>query len=82
MCVHRAQNKLAEAIQELNNIVGIFYSDVQSWLELADIYVTVTDFKSAAACLEEVAIIQPNSPLIHVRLAEVYYTLGITLCIC
>ena len=45
VCVFRCQNKLSEAIQELNSIVSAFYSDFQSWLELADIYITVSDFK-------------------------------------
>ena len=88
---------MKEAVDELNSIVSIFYSDAQSWLELADIYTSITDYKvyvqnnskllcspplcaqSAAVCLEEVVIIQSNSPLVHVRLAELYYTLGMNI---
>ena len=45
VCVFRSQNKLKEAIEELNSIVSVFYSDVQSWLELVDVYSTVSDYK-------------------------------------
>lgn len=45
VCVFRSQNKLKEAIEELNSIVSVFYSDAQSWLELVDIYSTVADYK-------------------------------------
>lgn len=38
--------------------------------------------QSAAVCLAEVAIIQANSPHVHTRLAEVYYTIGMTLISC
>lgn len=68
-------------MDELTAVVNIFYSDTQAWLELADIYTSVADYKSAAVCLEEVVIIQSNSSLAHVRLAEVYYTLGVC-CFC
>lgn len=76
VCVYRAQKKWKDAIDQLNSILSVFHADSQSWLELADIYTTLCDYKSASVCYEEIVILNPNSPVFHTRLAEIYYTLG------
>jgi tetratricopeptide (TPR) repeat protein len=76
VCVYRAQSNLKEAIEELHNIVKIFTSDVSSWLELAEIHLSLSDYQSAAFYYEELVLIEANNCHYHTRLADIYYTLG------
>lgn len=76
VCVHRAQSNLKEAIEELHKIVEIFTSDASSWLELAEISLTLSDYQSAAFYYEELVLIEPNNCHYHTRLADIYFTLG------
>lgn len=76
VCVYKAQGNIKEMIEHLNLILGVFQSDITSWLELAETYASLCDYQSSAYCYEEVILILPTNTSYHTRLAEVYYTQG------
>jgi hypothetical protein len=40
--VLRQQNKIDKCIEELTSFLDTFYSDLEGWLELADLYSSLT----------------------------------------
>lgn len=76
-CVLRAQGEPAETVLEaLNDYLGQQMSDVSGWYEMAQLRVSMGDFKGAAYALEQVILGCPLDSLIHRQLAEVYATMG------
>jgi len=77
-CVLRAQESSStEAILEaLNEYLGQQLSDVSGWYEMAQLRLSLADFKGAAYALEQVVLGSPLDPSVHVELAEVYATIG------
>jgi ER membrane protein complex subunit 2 len=75
-CALKGKGQMDEAIQALNDIITLYYQDQQTWTELAEIYIEVGDFSSAAFALEELIIISPLTVAYHTRLAEVLYSIG------
>jgi len=77
-CVLRAQKESsAEAILEaLNQYLGQQLSDVSGWYEMAQLRLSLADFKGAAYALEQVVLGSPLDAGIHCELAEVYATIG------
>mmetsp|Transcript_18575 Transcript_18575/g.18660 ORF Transcript_18575/g.18660 Transcript_18575/m.18660 type:complete len:305 (-) Transcript_18575:44-958(-) len=76
VCVYKAKGDIEGAIGQLNDILGIYQSDVSSWLELAELYISISNYSHAAFCFEELILINHAGVAYHIRLAEVYYTLG------
>uniref|UniRef100_A0A7S2S8F2 ER membrane protein complex subunit 2 n=1 Tax=Rhizochromulina marina TaxID=1034831 RepID=A0A7S2S8F2_9STRA len=76
ICILRADNKVQSAIHELNEYIKRFQADASAWQELADLYLSVAKYDSAAFCYEELILHNPMSHLLHCRLGEIYYTLG------
>lgn len=76
VCVYKAQGDIPAAVSQLNDILSVFQADTTSWLELAEIHISLSDYAAAAFCLEELVMIEPTSSAYHTRLAEVYYTIG------
>jgi len=72
----RAQGKVNEAVQELNKLVDQFSADATAWQELADLYLSLSKYDSAAFCFEELILHDPMNHLLHCRLGEIYFTLG------
>lgn len=72
----RSQGKPKEAIEALHAILKVFQADTASWLELADLHLSLCDYQSAAFCYEEVILVMPTSAPLYCRLAECLYTLG------
>lgn len=76
-CVARAQNKGAEEIiAALNDYLAQQLSDVSGWYEMAQLRMSLADFKGAAYALEQVVLGSPLDSDIHRELAEVYATIG------
>lgn len=77
-CVLRAQSDSStEAILEaLNDYLGQQLSDVSGWYEMAQLRLSLADFKGAAYALEQVVLGSPLDASVHVELAEVYATIG------
>jgi tetratricopeptide (TPR) repeat protein len=76
ICVHRAQGNIAEAISELHNVLKFFPGDGNTWTELAEIHLSLSDYAAAAHCYEELVLLNPTCAVTHCRLADIYYTLG------
>ena len=76
-CIARAQNKEPEeVIAALNDYLGQQLSDVSGWYEMAQLRMSLADFKGAAYALEQVVLGSPLDSDIHRQLAEVYATIG------
>lgn len=76
IAILKAQNRVGEAIKELNEYLKKFMSDQEAWNELAELYISQQDYKKAKFCMEELILINPHNHLFHQRHAEILYTLG------
>ncbi|PFX26922.1 ER membrane protein complex subunit 2 [Stylophora pistillata] len=76
IAILKAENKVGEAIKELNDYLKKFMSDQEAWNELAELYISQQDYKKAKFCMEELILINPHNHLFHQRHAEILYTLG------
>jgi len=72
----RAAGDYAGAVEQLNNILSISMCDVETWLELADVYLRVNNLPYAAFCFEEVLLAMPWNYRVWVRAAEAWYSAG------
>jgi tetratricopeptide (TPR) repeat protein len=88
----QALNKFIKSFQADASAVGLFWraSNVPEglqlvphnvsvplqWHELADLYLSVGQYKYAAFCYEDLLLSDPMSYLLHCRLAEILYTIG------
>ena len=76
VAILKAQNRVGEAIKELNEYLKKFMSDQEAWTELAELYISQQDHKKAKFCMEELILINAHNHLFHQRYAEILYTLG------
>lgn len=63
-------------VDEINQLLYVTPADVGSWVELSELYLTLSDNEAALHCLEELILLDPKNAHYHTRLAEVLYTLG------
>ena len=76
-CIARAQRKEPrEVIAALNEYLGQQMQDAGAWYEMANLRMSLADFKGAAYALEQVVLGNPLDGDIHRQLAEVYATIG------
>lgn len=76
VAILKAQNRVGEAIKELNEYLKKFMSDQEAWTELAELYISQQDHKKAKFCMEELILVNSHNHLFHQRYAEILYTLG------
>jgi len=76
VAILKAQNRVGEAIKELNEYLKKFMSDQEAWTELAELYISQQDHKKAKFCMEELILMNPHNHLFHQRYAEILYTIG------
>lgn len=76
VAIYKAQNKIVDAVNELNKYLSTFSCDHESWLELSDIYTSQQNYSKALFCVEEVLLQYPHNHLYHQRYADILYTLG------
>lgn len=48
--IFRRTGKLDKAVNELSQYLDTFYTDVEGWLELADIYATCCQYVASVGC--------------------------------
>jgi len=65
-----------KVIAALNDYLGQNMADVSGWYEMAELRMSLGDYKGAAYALEQVILGCPLDGDIHCQLAEVYATLG------
>ncbi|EDO39540.1 predicted protein [Nematostella vectensis] len=76
IAILKAENKMVEAIKELNEYLTKFMNDQEAWMELVELYITHQDLKKAKFCMEELILTNPHNHLYHQRYAEILYTIG------
>lgn len=76
VCIHKALGEYPKAISGLNEYLKVFMNDVDAWQELAECYLHIHMFKSAAFCYEELILSVPNNPIYALKYASILFTLG------
>ena len=76
VCIYKAKNNYIKAIEELNKILQIYVTDVATWEELGELYLLESNYQAALFCYEELLILDSTNSNYHVRVADIYYTLG------
>lgn len=76
VCIYKAKNNCIKAIEELNKILQIYTTDTATWEELGELYLLESNYHAALFCYEELLILDSTNSNYHVRVADIYYTLG------
>ncbi|KAJ7164968.1 hypothetical protein C8R46DRAFT_900992 [Mycena filopes] len=74
--VLRRSGKIEKAVEELAQLLDTFYTDVDGWLELADMYTTCNQYSPALQALSHVLLLAPQNPFYVLQFAETAYTAG------
>ncbi|KAJ6591122.1 hypothetical protein DFH09DRAFT_1138675 [Mycena vulgaris] len=74
--VLRRTGKVEKAVEELSQLLDTFYTDVDGWLELADIYTTCNQYILALQALSHALLLAPQNPFYVLQFAETAYTAG------
>ncbi|KAJ7628592.1 hypothetical protein FB45DRAFT_794459 [Roridomyces roridus] len=74
--VLRRTGKIDKAVEELSELLDTFYTDVEGWLELADIYTTCNRYSAALQALSHALLLAPQNPFYVLQFAETAYTAG------
>ncbi|OAX34477.1 TPR-like protein [Rhizopogon vinicolor AM-OR11-026] len=72
--VLRRTGKVEKAVNELVQFLDTFYTDVEGWLELADIYATCNQYEHSLQALTHVLLLTPQNPFYMLQAAETAYT--------
>ena len=79
-CIARAMNgnksDKSSVITALNDYLGQNMSDTSGWYEMSQLRLSMADYKGAAYALEQVVLGCPLESNIHMKLGEVYATIG------
>ncbi|KAL8578877.1 hypothetical protein ACOMHN_022170 [Nucella lapillus] len=76
VAILKAQKKIPEAIDKLNEYLKKFMTDYEAWNELCDLYLSLHDYANASFCLEELIMSNPHNHLYHQKYADLKYTYG------
>ncbi|KAK7042341.1 TPR-region domain-containing protein [Favolaschia claudopus] len=74
--VLRRTGKIEKAVEELLQLLDTFYTDVEGWLELADIYTSCNQYIPALQALSHVLLLAAQNPFYQLQFAETAYTAG------
>ncbi|KAL8731731.1 MAG: hypothetical protein Q9166_003178 [cf. Caloplaca sp. 2 TL-2023] len=69
----RSLSREADAINALIEMLDASPTDIESWAELSEMYVSEGFYQQAEFCLEEILLSTPNAWNIHARLGEILY---------
>ncbi|KAJ7093990.1 hypothetical protein B0H15DRAFT_831508 [Mycena belliarum] len=72
----RRTGKVEKAVEELTQLLDTFYTDLDGWLELADIYTTCNQYHLALQALSHALLLAPQNPFYVLQFAETAYTAG------
>ncbi|KAI5120033.1 hypothetical protein M0805_004661 [Coniferiporia weirii] len=72
----RRMKEVARAMDELSTFLDTYYTDVEGWLELADIYSSCSQYESALGALQHALLLAPQNPFYVLQAAEIAYTAG------
>jgi len=71
--VLRHMGKIDKAVEELSEMLDTFYTDVEGWLELADIYSSCQQYTYALQSLSHALLLSPQNPFYFLQFAETAY---------
>ncbi|THH28637.1 hypothetical protein EUX98_g5555 [Antrodiella citrinella] len=71
--VYRKQGKTDLAVKELSTMLDTYYTEVEGWLELADIYSTCQQYTYALQSLSHTLLLAPQNPVHFLLFAETAY---------
>ncbi|CDO72111.1 hypothetical protein BN946_scf184962.g54 [Trametes cinnabarina] len=71
--VLRQMGKIDKAVEELSAMLDTFYTEVEGWLELADIYLTCQQYTYALQSLSHALLLSPQNPSYFLQFAETAY---------
>ncbi|KAH9854622.1 TPR-like protein [Lenzites betulinus] len=71
--VFRQTGKLDRAVDELSAMLDTFYTEVDGWLELADIYLSCQQYTYALQSLTHALLLSPQNPSHFLLFAETAY---------
>ncbi|KAI0060021.1 TPR-like protein [Artomyces pyxidatus] len=74
--VLRRLGSIDRVVEELSTLLDTFYTDVEGWLELADIYASCGQYSHALQSLSHVLLLAPQNPFYVLQAAETAYTSG------
>lgn len=74
--VYRSKGNRGQAIQHLVSYLDTFTTDLEAWSELSNIYITEGMYQQASFCIEELLMQREANHLLHVRYADLQFTLG------
>ncbi|KAE9395430.1 TPR-like protein [Gymnopus androsaceus JB14] len=66
--------KTEQAVSELCEYLDTFYSDVEGWVELAELYSSCNQYTSALQALSHALLLAPQNPFYVLQFAETAYT--------
>ncbi|EKM57094.1 uncharacterized protein PHACADRAFT_254650 [Phanerochaete carnosa HHB-10118-sp] len=69
----RKKGKIDQAVEELCAMLDTFYTEVEAWLELADIYSSCQQYTHALQALSHALLLAPQNPLHVLHFAETAY---------
>ena len=76
-CILASQHgKEEDAMNALNEYLTMYPGDIAAWNQMAETCLSLSDFKGAAYCYEEVVLGCPLDSNLHMKLGEVYSTAG------
>ncbi|KIJ43821.1 hypothetical protein M422DRAFT_75479 [Sphaerobolus stellatus SS14] len=67
---------VSQAVEELTIYLDTFYTDVEAWIELADVYAELNLYSLSLQALSHVLILASQNPFYVLRFAETAYTAG------
>ncbi|KAJ4490357.1 hypothetical protein J3R30DRAFT_3653693 [Lentinula aciculospora] len=66
--------KVEQAVLELSEYLDTFYSDVEGWVELAELYSSCHQYTFATQALSHALLLAPQNPFYVLQFAETAYT--------
>ncbi|KAH7922113.1 TPR-like protein [Leucogyrophana mollusca] len=72
--VLRRTGKVEKAVGELCAFLDTFYTDVEGWLELADLYAECCQYTPSLQALSHALLLAPQNPFYALQFAETAYT--------
>jgi len=74
--VLRVMGKIDKSVEELSELLDTFYSDVDGWAELAEIYFLCHQYAYALQALSHSLLLAPQNPFYVLQYAEIAYAAG------
>ncbi|KAI0643784.1 TPR-like protein [Trametes meyenii] len=71
--VLRQTGRVDRAVEELSALLDTFYTEVDGWLELADIYLSCQQYTYALQSLSHALLLAPQNPSYFLQFAETAY---------